>query len=54
VAELLRGLGCDLGQGYHFTRPALLAQATEWLATTMTGRIADDELPGRTSERGPV
>ena len=32
-AELLRELGCDLAQGYLYSRPAPLARVEAWLAS---------------------
>ena len=31
-AELLKRLGCQLGQGFHLGRPLSAAEATAWLA----------------------
>jgi EAL domain-containing protein (putative c-di-GMP-specific phosphodiesterase class I) len=30
--EQLRGLGCELGQGFHLASPLAAGDATEWLA----------------------
>ena len=39
VVELLKGLGCDLGQGYFFAKPAPLADVTEWLEEAWPDRL---------------
>ncbi|MCO5991983.1 putative bifunctional diguanylate cyclase/phosphodiesterase [Actinoallomurus rhizosphaericola] len=34
--DLLRNLGCDAGQGYHFQPPMTAAEATDWLREHVT------------------
>ncbi|MEU5877948.1 bifunctional diguanylate cyclase/phosphodiesterase [Spirillospora sp. NPDC047279] len=36
TARLLREMGCDAAQGWHFGRPMDAATATEWLRSTLT------------------
>lgn len=43
-AAALREFGCDYGQGYHFSRPLPVQQATDWLTrhqSRLTDRAAD-------------
>jgi PAS domain S-box-containing protein len=35
VVELLRDGGCDIGQGYHFSRPVPRAEIEDWLTARM-------------------
>lgn len=39
-AGVLRGLGCDKGQGYLFGRPMAAEPATSWLKASATGKTA--------------
>jgi EAL domain-containing protein (putative c-di-GMP-specific phosphodiesterase class I) len=32
-ATTLRGLGCDVAQGYHYARPMPAADLTDWMRT---------------------
>ncbi len=40
--QILRGLGCDLGQGYFICRPLPDAEATEWFQGKMESPLAGD------------
>jgi diguanylate cyclase (GGDEF)-like protein len=47
TAGVLRDLGCDVAQGYHYARPMAPADFAEWARTAR--RSLDDELSGRTA-----
>jgi EAL domain-containing protein (putative c-di-GMP-specific phosphodiesterase class I) len=42
--QVLRNLGCDLGQGFFIARPMDLAATREWLADADRASQRDDEL----------
>jgi EAL domain-containing protein (putative c-di-GMP-specific phosphodiesterase class I) len=39
VWSQLRALGCDLGQGYYFSRPLPEAKLLEWIRTSPWGIV---------------
>jgi diguanylate cyclase (GGDEF)-like protein/PAS domain S-box-containing protein len=43
--QLLRRLGCDLGQGYHFSRPLPLEDLVAWLDDHRQGTLEDRPTP---------
>jgi EAL domain-containing protein (putative c-di-GMP-specific phosphodiesterase class I) len=47
TAGVLRDLGCDVAQGYHYARPMAPADFADWARTAR--RSLDDELSGRTA-----
>ncbi len=44
TAAALRAMGCDMAQGWHFSRPLNVASATAWLAD---GFVQDTASPPR-------
>ena len=48
VLDLLTELGCDVGQGYLFAKPAPRDEVSEWLSHSATGRIAGNDRQSRT------
>lgn len=47
----LRELGCELGQGYHWSRPLPATAVTEWLRGGRAGRCAADGPPASGGHR---
>ena len=41
VCEQLAALGCDLGQGYLFSRPLAITEFNRWLAESPWGLCVD-------------
>jgi predicted signal transduction protein with EAL and GGDEF domain len=54
VVELLKGLGCDVGQGYFFAKAAPLADVTEWLGEAWPDRMTAHGHPRRSIPRDRV
>ena len=47
---VLKELGCDLGQGFHFTRPVASEAFEQWLAASEWGQPREAEAPGLPAE----
>jgi predicted signal transduction protein with EAL and GGDEF domain len=41
-AQALQACGCDIGQGYHFSRPVPMAALERWIATRWAASVSDE------------
>ena len=59
TATALRAMGCDVAQGWHFSRPLNVASATAWLADGLAQDAASERrltaaAPGNTEPGTPL